>query len=210
MFIKIITLIDHDCNQVYCFSYKGYGMTDDIKEKQLEKLDKIVQKNPDEYIKLMEMLERGKSKWQIREGGKTPESSFEFVYPPRQQNIWTNRLIIESKFKDDFPNLSFKEHIKSVEKKMFEICITYFKDKTKYECINPDTQKIKTENWNKYMKEYYHNNSDSILEYKKQQYQKTKDVLNEKIECGCGKIYTKQHQKRHEKTKKHQDWIHTE
>lgn len=211
-------LIDNDCNQIYCFSYKGSGiMTDYIKEKQLEKLNKMVNKNPNIYIKLMEMLERGKSKWTIKEGGKKPESRFELIYPPIKPNIATMAFVIESKFKEDFPNssISFKEHVNNIEKKMLERCITYFKENIKYEkyeCINPDSEKqrCKTENWNTYMKEYYHNNSASILEYQKQNYQKKKDVVNEKIDCGCGKTYTRQHQKRHEKTKKHQDWIHKE
>jgi ubiquitin len=178
-------------------------------EKELEKLNQMVHKNPQIYVKLMELLERGDSKWVMKEGGKKNESRFEFIYPPRRPGIASMTQILEWKFKKEFPDLSLKEHIHNTEKNMMEKCITHLKVSPKnYECINPDSekQKVKTENWNKYMKEYYHNHSDSILEYKKQQYQKKKDVLNEKNECDCGKIYTRQHQKRHEKTKKHQDW----
>lgn len=205
MFIRIISLVDKDYNQAYCFPYRGYGMTDEIKEKELEKLNQIVHKNPNVYVKLIGMLERGESKWVIKESGKTSEAHFQFIYPPRNPDFASFTQISESKIEKE----SLKEHIRSVEHKMLENCITYIKNNTQYECINPDSekQKIKADNWNKYMKKYYHKNSTSILEYQKQNYQKKKDILNEKVDCGCGKAYTRQHQKRHEKTKRHQDWI---
>lgn len=89
-------------------------------------------------------------------------------------------------------------------KNMMDMCIYYINAFTTFKNNMLIDKKSK---WNIYMKEYYHNNSASISEYRKQNYQKKKDVVNEKIECSCGKIYTKQHQHRHEKTKKHQNWI---
>ena len=41
----------------------------------------------------------------------------------------------------------------------------------------------------------------------RRRYAKIKHILSEKHLCGCGKHYTFQHKKRHEKCKHHQDWL---
>ena len=44
-------------------------------------------------------------------------------------------------------------------------------------------------------------------EYHRRRFQERKHILLEKHLCGCGKYYTFQHKKRHEKSQKHQDWL---
>ena len=54
---------------------------------------------------------------------------------------------------------------------------------------------------------YYKLHPEHKKEKGKKQYQEKKHILLEKHLCGCGKHYTFQHKKRHEQTKKHQDWL---
>ena len=44
-------------------------------------------------------------------------------------------------------------------------------------------------------------------EESRRRYEKKKGEFLEKKLCGCGKAYTQCHKKRHEQTKKHQDWL---
>ena len=56
-------------------------------------------------------------------------------------------------------------------------------------------------------KEYREDNKEKILEYNKQYYQDNKEIYNEKIECGCGGIYTYYHKLRHLRSKKHRKFV---
>lgn len=54
-----------------------------------------------------------------------------------------------------------------------------------------------------YYKEYSENNKKEILEYQKQHYKNNKEKILKKIECPiCQCVITKQHLKRHQKSKK--------
>jgi len=59
-------------------------------------------------------------------------------------------------------------------------------------------------------KEYYKDNKEVILEKRKEYYKANREKLNEKIRCPCGKNYTCQHKHRHERSKKHQNWLATQ
>ena len=62
-----------------------------------------------------------------------------------------------------------------------------------------------------YKKQYYQNNKTEIYENKKQYYQNNKNLINEnakqKHNCACGGKFSNCHKSRHEKTKKHQNYI---
>ena len=61
------------------------------------------------------------------------------------------------------------------------------------------------------MKKYYKNNKEVILETQKKYRKEHKEVIlekaKEKITCACGKTFMKTNKVRHEKTKKHCDYI---
>ena len=72
----------------------------------------------------------------------------------------------------------------------------------------------KRQNWNetkdeqnRKKREFAKNNPDIIKQRSQDNYEKFKDKLLERHLCGCGKYYTQCHKKRHEQTKKHQDWL---
>ena len=60
-------------------------------------------------------------------------------------------------------------------------------------------------------KTYSENNKEQINQKSHQHYQSKKETINEKkkelIECSCGSVVRKSDIRRHEKTKKHQDFI---
>jgi hypothetical protein len=60
-------------------------------------------------------------------------------------------------------------------------------------------------------KQHYEDNKEVIAEKHKKYYDANKEVIAEKnkqkIECTCGKIYTLRHKARHERSKKHQEFI---
>ncbi len=58
-------------------------------------------------------------------------------------------------------------------------------------------------------RQYRIKNKEKIKEINKQWYIKNREKINEKITCGCGSTYTRQHKKRHENSKKHQDYLST-
>ncbi|MDR3501742.1 MAG: GIY-YIG nuclease family protein [Legionella sp.] len=75
---------------------------------------------------------------------------------------------------------------------------------------------------NEYKKKHYAENKDKINQYKKEWYLKNKqrllakgqmyyadkkEVINEKIACGCGSTFSKQYATRHGNTKKHQEYL---
>jgi hypothetical protein len=55
--------------------------------------------------------------------------------------------------------------------------------------------------------EYYIDNRETILEYHKNYVLKNKAHLCRKLLCECGKYYTMEHKKRHEKTNIHQNYL---
>jgi hypothetical protein len=56
-------------------------------------------------------------------------------------------------------------------------------------------------------KEYYHKNQDKIKKHKEVYYKKNKDRLSQINYCECGMKYITKHKNRHEKTKKHQEYL---
>ena len=56
-------------------------------------------------------------------------------------------------------------------------------------------------------REYKKLHKEEEREYGKKRFQEKKHILMEKHLCGCGKHYTFQHKKRHEKSQKHQNWL---
>ena len=56
-------------------------------------------------------------------------------------------------------------------------------------------------------KKWKEDNKDYIMQQNQVYRDKNKAKIQESIVCGCGKVYTKQNKKRHEKTKKHLDYI---
>lgn len=61
------------------------------------------------------------------------------------------------------------------------------------------------------MKQYRLDNREKSLEYHKQYYienrEKIKEIKNQKITCICGITHAKSNKKRHERRKKHQDYL---
>jgi hypothetical protein len=59
--------------------------------------------------------------------------------------------------------------------------------------------------------EYYQDNKEKILEYFKEYYQDNREQIreqqNQTHNCECGATYTQSHKARHNKTKKHKDYI---
>lgn len=54
-----------------------------------------------------------------------------------------------------------------------------------------------------YHKQYYLNNKEYFLEYRKQNYEKNKDRINQKMVCECGRVIIKRYYKKHTETKIH-------
>jgi hypothetical protein len=166
------------------------------------------------YIYLLQEREFIKTNEPIFKFGRTTKENLTRFYQYPKGSVLLFQMIC---YNCDNMEIQIKQSFKQHFKQQTDIGTEYFEGNYKdmihviYSILQKDefidkqlNQKL---NWNEYMKEYYHKNSTSILEYQKQNYQKKKDILNEKVDCGCGKAYTRQHQKRHEKTKKHQDWM---
>ena len=64
---------------------------------------------------------------------------------------------------------------------------------------------------NRTKKQYYEDNKENIKQRHKQYRENNRDILNErqrqKFNCECGGKYTRVHKARHEKSKKHRDFI---
>jgi len=58
-------------------------------------------------------------------------------------------------------------------------------------------------------KNYQEANKDIIKEKRSEYYIKNKDTIFQHFTCECGSLYTKHHKERHEKSKKHCDFIKT-
>jgi len=73
----------------------------------------------------------------------------------------------------------------------------------KYKAENPEEYRkiIKYQNRLRYQK-----NKEKIKEKNKEYYEKNKEKINEKITCPCGSVVSKKDIRRHERTKKHQQW----
>jgi hypothetical protein len=74
-----------------------------------------------------------------------------------------------------------------------------------------ETQKIYTQIHKEEYKEYVENHKEHIAEYKSNYYQKNKEEISEKgketYECPCGSICRKVAKARHERSKKHQEYL---
>ena len=58
-------------------------------------------------------------------------------------------------------------------------------------------------------KEYRERNKKAIAEQKKEYQERNKERLKEKYTCECGSVFRKSDKTRHEKTKKHQEYMNT-
>jgi hypothetical protein len=76
--------------------------------------------------------------------------------------------------------------------------------RTKKEYAEENKEKTQT-----YMKQYQKNNKEDITEYKNEWYANKKETLLEHIQCVCGSSYTKVHKLRHERSKKHKQFVET-
>ena len=56
-------------------------------------------------------------------------------------------------------------------------------------------------------KQYWKNHKDKYAQLKHQRYQEKKEELNQKGLCQCGSVYSQVHKLRHERTKKHIDFM---
>ena len=63
-----------------------------------------------------------------------------------------------------------------------------------------------TTNINTHMS-YYEKNKDKLLEKQKEYYKSHKDKIHEKITCECGSTFVKTQIKRHNDSKKHQNFL---
>ena len=75
-----------------------------------------------------------------------------------------------------------------------------------YPCEN-NRELLDREGW--YQKKYWDRsvNRTQNGRTKEQYYQDHKHENNKSFQCECGKLYTFQHKKRHEKSTKHQNWL---
>jgi hypothetical protein len=79
---------------------------------------------------------------------------------------------------------------------------TYEPGRTKKEYYQDNLNKV-LEN----AKQYRKNNKEEIAEKDKERYENNKHKLAEKITCNCGSIIRSSDIRRHEKSKKHQEWV---
>lgn len=113
----------------------------------------------------------------------------------RDNGNWYEWEMIKIK---DFPCMVKKE-LETEERKCmieygFDKCLNYVQPtRTPKEYNKDNKDKIK-----EYQDEYRDNNKDKIKAYK-----------GEKLICSCGKSYSRRHKARHERTKKHQQFINT-
>ena len=95
----------------------------------------------------------------------------------------------------------YKEYYKEYRDDNKEKMNEYYK-----EYRDDNKEKIK-----KYKKEYYEDNKEKLLKQRKEYYhinrEKIKEKMNEKVECECGGIFTKQNKSKHFRTKKHIDYF---
>ena len=73
-----------------------------------------------------------------------------------------------------------------------------------FECIN---EKIPGRTTKESKAEYYEKNKEKIKLQSNEYYQKNKEKLKEKVTCKCGGKYTSPNKPRHNRSKKHQDFI---
>jgi hypothetical protein len=101
-----------------------------------------------------------------------------------------------------------KEYQKENKEKILEYQKGYQKEY--YESNKVNIKKYRNNNKDK-IKDYYENNKDKIKEQKKEYYKQNIDKIKEnsqtKISCVCGSVICKHIKARHEKTKKHTDYI---
>ena len=83
----------------------------------------------------------------------------------------------------------------------------YQQNKEKILERSKESQQRNKEPRKEYQKKYRQLNIDKLKEQKKQRYEKNKEILKEKTQCDCGCILTKGYLKKHYKTKKHQEYI---
>jgi len=81
-----------------------------------------------------------------------------------------------------------------------------YTDKKEYDRDYREDNKEKVK---EYKKRWYEDNKEKRKEYEKQWYQENKEKMKEKFNCICGSIYRKSDKARHERSKKHKQYINT-
>ena len=120
------------------------------------------------------------------------------------REIGTLNIVINKRTKEEYRN-DYKEEIKEYQSKYREENKEKIKERDKkYHEKNRDTILDKH-------KDYYKNNKEILLEknkiYREEKKEEIKKKRSEIIKCECGCEITKIHLKRHQKSKKHNDFI---
>ena len=124
----------------------------------------------------------------------------------RETGGWENWNMIKI---CDFPCNNKREAEKEEDKYMLELKANMNSRRsyrTNKEWCEDNKDKIKEDK-----KQYYEDNKDKILETNKKYRDNNKDKIlekkKEKMTCECGSCFRKHAKARHEKTKKHQDYL---
>lgn len=178
MYIQIIFV--YDDNEIYFLPYDTY---------------KYYYKPQEEVVELLK--EKGEANSELR--CMLERNTYVLDFPEFTDFSRCHLMKSYETYKESNPKKSLKDYNTYIwERKVKLMSINM--SNTKLKCINLKSDISKRQKWNDYMKDYYYNH----IEQKQKYYQDKKESLNEKIECSCGKTFTKQNKKRHEKSKYHQ------
>ena len=128
----------------------------------------------------------------------------------KQERYWYEQL--NANMNQLNPNRNQAEYLE-VKKEYFKIKNKEYRELHKDEIregrkLYRDSNKDKIK---EHRHEYYEENKDKVLNklkvYRENNKEKLKERKSEKHSCECGKNYTINHKKRHERTKFHQDYI---
>ncbi len=78
-----------------------------------------------------------------------------------------------------------------------------------FDILNKEKRKARKLYYKNYHRNYKKINKEIIKMYNEKYYQSTKQKRNEKFTCPCGGRYTKNNKSIHERTTKHQQYIHS-
>ena len=124
-------------------------------------------------------------------------NKYEGEYIRKTDNCVNNRIAGRTKKE------SYEDNKEQILKKRKEYCENnkeHIRDKKKEYYEDNKEQILKKR------KEYYEDNKEEINKKKKKFYENNKEQILKKIDCGCGSV-TIANKARHEKSKKHQEWL---
>lgn len=180
MFIRINCLVDKEAGEIFFIPFRG-AIPDHNEKVQMTRLRNLAKRK--KYIKLKDMLER---------------QEYEYILKDRKEAIYLPEHALRKKY-------SPEEYTKVLDKIEMDFLNKTIENCDDYECINPVcmTEEEKQQKWRDYIKSYQEEHVDKILQQKKIYYQNKKDTLNEKVECECGSMVSRQNKRRHQLSKKH-------